>query len=213
MRLGTACTFLTVLVLAACAHSDPVPPPITLDPIAWLAPPPGGSLARCQPVHPTLVREVPMPAVPRAVAYLTDRSSMSLDQAQMKLLLPASDIDGLVVAETAAIDAEDEADRREAIAADPILTTPAYRQAAQSRRIEAAVRREEQPALEAYLVRGLKPREAAGGFSVCEADDTLQVIHVSNLGGGTSGLWFKPLVVLLPAPPGTVYVGTVAAKF
>lgn len=214
MRLGTACTLLTVLALAACAHPDPVPapPPITLDPVAWLAPAPGGSLAQCQPVHPTLVREVPVPAVPQAVTYLTDRSSMSLDQAQMKLLLPASDIDRLVLAETSAIDAEDEADRRETIAADPVLTTPAYRQAAQSGRIEAAVRREGQPTLRPYLVRGLKAREAAGGFSVCEAGDMLQVVHVSNLGGGTPELWFKPLVVLLPAPPGTVYVGTAAAR-
>jgi hypothetical protein len=52
--------------------------------------------------------------------------------------LPASDIDRLVVAETSAIDEEDEADRCEAIAADPVLTTPAYRQAAHSQRIEAA---------------------------------------------------------------------------
>ena len=90
---------------------------------------------------------------------------------------------------------------------------PAAAVAAQSGRIEAAVRREGQPTLRPYLVRGLKAREAAGGFSVCEAGDMLQVVHVSNLGGGTPELWFKPLVVLLPAPPGTVYVGTVAAKF
>lgn len=213
MRFGTACTLLTVLALAACAHADPpAPPPITIEPVAWLSPAPGGSLARCRPVPPSLVREIPEPAVPQAVTDLTDLSSMPLDQAQMKQLLPASDIDRLVVAETSAVDEEDEADRREAIAADPVLTTPAHRQAAQSQRIEAAVRREQQPALQPYLVRGLKAREAAGGFSVCAAGDTLQVVHVSNRGGGAPALWFKPLVVLLPAPPGTIYVGTAAAK-
>jgi hypothetical protein len=213
MRFGTACTLLTVLALAACAHSDPpAPPPITIEPTAWLLPAPGGTLAQCRPVPPSLVREVPEPAVPQAVNDLIDRSSMPLDQAQMKQLLPASDLDRLVVAETSAIDEEDEADRREAIAADPVLTTPANRQAAQSQRIEAAVRREQQPVLQTYLVRGLKAREAAGGFSVCAAGDTLQVTHVSNLGGDTPALWFKPLVVLLPAAPGTIYVGTAAAR-
>jgi hypothetical protein len=213
MRFGTACTLLTVLALAACAHSDPpAPPPITIEPIAWLSPAPGGSLARCRPVPASLVREVPEPAVPQAVADLVDQSSVPLDQIQMKKLLPASDIDRLVVAETSAIDEEDEADRREAIAADPVLTTPAYRQAAQSQRIEAAVRREQQPVLQPYLVRGLKAREAAGGFSVCAADGTLQITHVSNLGGGAPVLWFKPLVVLLPAAPNRIYVGTAAAR-
>jgi len=213
MRFGTVCTLPAVLALAACLHADPpAPVPITVDPVTWLAPAPGGSLAQCRPVHPSLVREVPAPAVPQAVTYLTDQSSMPLTFDQMKLLLPASDINRLVLAETSAIDAEDEADRREAIAADPVLTTPAYRQAAQSQRIEAAVRREGQPTLQPYLVRGLKAREAAGGYSVCEAGDALQVTHVSDLGDGAPALWFKPLVLLLPAPPSTVYVGTAAAK-
>lgn len=213
MRFGTACTLLSVLALTACfPHPDPVPAPITVDPVTWLAPAPGGSLAQCQPVHPSLVREIPPLAVPPAVDYLTAQSSMPLSPAQMKQLLPASDIDRLVVAETSAVDSEDEADRRAMIAADPVLTTPAYRQAARSQRVEAAVRRDGQPTLQPYLVRGLKAREAAGGFAICEAGDTLQVTHVSNLGGGTPELWFKPLVVLLPAPPATVYVGTAAAK-
>jgi hypothetical protein len=212
MRFGTACTLLTALALAACSNDNPVPAPILLDPVTWLAPPPGGSLAQCEPVHSSLVREIPPLAVPQAVTYLSDRSSMALSFDQMKQLLPSSDIDRLVVAETSAIDAEDEADRREAIAADPVLTTPAYRQAAHSQRIQSAVRREGQPTLQPYLVRGLKAREAAGGYSLCEAGDTLQVVHVSNLGGGTPELWFKPLVVLLPAPPQTVYVGTAAAR-
>jgi len=202
-----------VLALAACLHPDPpAPVPITVDPVTWLAPAPGGSLAQCRPLHPTLVREIPAPAVPQAVSDLTDRSSMPLTTDQMKQLLPASDIDRLVLAETAAIDAEDEADRREAIAADPVLTTPAYRQAAQSQRVAAAVRREGQPTLQPYLVRGLQAREAAGGYSVCQAGDAIQVTHISALGGGTPALWFKPLVLLLPAPPVTVYVGTAAAK-
>ncbi|MDB5359737.1 MAG: hypothetical protein JWO51_1034 [Rhodospirillales bacterium] len=212
MRRGIACSFLTVLGLAACVHPDPVVVPITIAPVAWLAPAPGGSLAQCQPVHAMLVREVPTLAVPQAVAYLTVQSSMPLDAAQMKQMLPASDIDRLVIAETSAIDAEDEADRREAIAADPVLSNPAYRQAAQNQRIEAAVRREAQPTLQPYLIRGLQAREAAGGYAVCRAADALQVTHVSNLGGGTPELWFKPLVVLLPAPPGTVYVGTAAVR-
>ena len=213
MRFGIACSLPTVLALAACLHADPpAPMPITVDPMTWLAPAPGGSLARCRPVHPTLVREVPAPAVPQAVTYLTDLTSMPLTYEQMKLLLPASDLNRLVLAETSAIDAEDEADRREAIAADPVLTTPAYRQAAQSQRIEAAVRREGQPTLQPYLVRGLMARDAAGGYSVCQAGDALQVTHVSALGDGTPPLWFKPLVVLLPAPPVTVYVGTATAK-
>ncbi len=210
MRFGTACTLPTVLALAACLHPDPPAVPITVDPVTWLAP--GGSLAQCRPVHPTLVREVPAPAVPQAVLDLTDQSSMLLTPDQMKLLLPASDIDRLVLAETAAIDAEDEADRREAIAADPVLTTPAYRQAAQSQRVEAAVRREGQPTLQPYLVRGLQAREAAGGYTVCQAGDAIQVTHISALGGGSPALSFKPLVLLLPAPPVTVYVGTATAK-
>jgi hypothetical protein len=213
MRRGIAGTFLTVLVLAGCiSKPDPVPAPIALDPMTWLAPAPGGPLRLCQPVQPSLVREIPALAVPQAVAYLTDQSSMPLDAAQMKQMLPASDIDRLVIAETSAIDAEDEADRREAIAADPVLSNPAYRQAAQSQRIEAAVRRDAQPTLQPYLIRGLQARDAAGGYAVCRAGDALQVTHVSNLGGGTPELWFKPLVVLLPVPPGPVYVGTAAAR-
>ena len=126
MRFGTACSFLTVLALAGCfSKPDPVPAPILVDPTTWLAPAPGGSLAQCQPVHPTMVREIPALAVPQAVDYLTVQSSVPLDDLQMKKLLPASDIDRLVVAEISAIDSEDEAGRREAIAADPVLTTPA----------------------------------------------------------------------------------------
>ncbi|HLZ65620.1 MAG TPA: hypothetical protein VKQ29_05280 [Aliidongia sp.] len=212
MRLGTACKFLTVLALAACTHHDPEPPPITLDPTTWLAPAPAGGLAQCRPIDRTLVREVPVLAVPQAVADLADRSALPLDTAQIKLLLPASDLDRLVAAETSAIDAEDEADRREAIAADPVLTTPAYRQMAQGQRLKAAALRERQPALQPYLVRGLQVRDAAGGFSVCEADGALRVTHVSKLGDNPPALWFKPLVVLLPAAPGNVYVGTAAAK-
>jgi len=233
MRFGTACSFLSVLALAGCfSKPDPVPAPITIDPLTWLDPAPGGSLAQCQPVHPSMVREVPPPAVPQAVDYLSAQSAVPLTDYQMKRLLPASDIDRLVVAETAAIDSEDEADRREAIAADPVLTTPAYRQAAHSQRIEAGIRREQQPTLQPYLVRGLKQASSAGGYAVCEAGDALQVTHVSTplpatvipapvppdpmippptVGEGAHGLEFKPLVVLLPAPPSVVYVGVTVA--
>ena len=212
MRFGIARTLLMVMALAACSHHDPVPPPITLDPTTWLAPAPGGSLAQCRPVDRSLVREIPAPALPQAVSDLADRSFLPLDAAQMQLLLPAASLDRRVVAETATIDAEDEADRREAIAADPVLTTPAYRQSAQAQRSEAAVLRDRQPTLQPYLVRGLEARDAAGGFTVCEAGDALQVTHVSKLGGDPSAVWFKPLIVLLPAPPASVYVGTTAAK-
>jgi hypothetical protein len=212
MRFGTARTLLIALALAGCTKPDPVPAPILVDPVTWLAPPPGGSLAQCRPVHRTLVREIPVLAVPQAVTYLTDQSSMPLSNDQMKRLLPASDIDRLVEAETSAIDAEDEADRREMIAADPVLSTPAYRQAAAAERNRGADLRSQQATLQPYLVRGLQAKDAAGGFTVCQAGDSLDVTHVSNLGGGTPDLWFKPLVVLLSAPPTTVYVDTTAAK-
>jgi len=233
MRFGTACSFLSVLALAGCfSKPDPVPAPITIDPLTWLAPAPGGSLAQCRPVHPTMVREIPALAVPQAVDYLTAQSSVPLDDLQMKKLLPTSDIDRLVVAETAAIDSEDEADRREAIAADPVLTTPAYRQAARSQRIEAGVRREQQPTLQPFLVRGLKQADSAGGYAVCEAGDAVQVTQISTplpasvlptatvpdpmtpvqtVGQGAHGLEFKPLVILLPVQPSAVYVGVTVA--
>jgi hypothetical protein len=212
MRPGTARTLVIALAVAGCTKPDPVPAPITADPMTWLAPPPGGSLAQCRPVHRTLVREIPALAVPQAVTYLTDQSSMPLSDAQMKQLLPASDIDRLVQAETSAIDAEDEADRRDAIAADPVLSTPAYRQAAAAERNRGADLRAQQATLQPYLVRGLQAKDAAGGFAVCEAGDSLDVSHISKLGGDRPDLWFKPLVVLLPAPPTTIYVETAAAK-
>ena len=233
MRFGTACSFLTVLALAGCfSKPDPVSAPIMIDPVTWLAPAPGGSLAQCRPVHPTMVREIPALAVPQAVDYLTVQSSVPLSDLQMKKLLPASDIDRLVVAETAAIDSEDEAERREAIAADPVLTTPANRQAARSQRIEAGVRRDGQSTLQPYLVRGLKQADTAGGYAVCAAGDALQITQVSNplpaiatpapvmpdpmvpvqtVGQGAHGLEFKPLVILLPSQPSAVYVGVTVA--
>jgi hypothetical protein len=206
MRLGIACTLLTALVLAACDHSDPVPAPITLDPATWLAPAPGGRVAECRAVHRALVREIPPIAVPQAVTWLTDRSSLPLDQTRIKQLLPDADLDRLVVAETSAIDGEDEANRRETIAADPVLTTPARRQAAQSHRIDAALLREQQPSLQPYLVRGLQVPEAAGGYAVCEAGDVVQVTHVSDLGANPPSLGFKPLILMLPNSPSIVYV-------
>jgi hypothetical protein len=213
MQFGIARTLLMVMALGACVHPDPVPtPPITLDPATWLAPAPGGSLAQCRPVDRSLVREVPAPGLSQAVSDLADRSALPLDAAQIKQLLPAASLDRLVVAETSAIDAEDEADRREAIAADPVLTTPANRQTAQAQRSEAAVMRDRQPTLQPYLVRGLEARDAAGGFTVCKAGDAIQVTHVSKLGGDPSAVWFKPLIVLLPAPPTSVYVETAATK-
>jgi hypothetical protein len=212
MRFGIACTLLTVLALAACNHPDPVPDKITLDPATWLAPAPDGRVAECQTVHRTLVREIPPIAVPQAVTWLTDRSSMPLSQSQIKKLLPDSDLNRLVEAETSAIDAEDEANRREWIAADPVLTTPAERQAALSHRVEASRLRENQPNLQPYLVRGLQVPEAAGGYAVCEAGDVLQVTHVSDQGANPPSLWFKPLILMLPYPPGVVYVDTANPK-
>jgi len=211
MRLGTARTLLAAAALAGCTHHDPEPPPITIDPVSWLAAPPGGSLAQCRPVQPTLVREIPPRALPYAVNMLADQSSLTLSDLQMKRLLPASDLDRLVEAETSAIDAEDEADRRQAIAEDPVLSTPAYRQAAAAQRLRGGELRSQQATLQPYLVRGVKARDAAGGFALCQAGGSLEVTHISNL-DTASDLWFKPLIVLLPAPPTSVYVETAPAK-
>jgi outer membrane protein OmpA-like peptidoglycan-associated protein len=96
-----------------------------------------------------------------------------------------------------------EADRRQTLADDPALTTPALKAAARTERRLAADTWFAKSALQPYLVRTVMAEDRAGSFRACWAGT---VLHVNFVSAGISALPFaeRPMVILLSEPPSRV---------
>ncbi|MEA2755849.1 MAG: OmpA-OmpF porin, family [Aliidongia sp.] len=96
-----------------------------------------------------------------------------------------------------------EADRRQTLADDPALATPALKAAARTERRLAADTWFAKGALQPYLVRTVMAEDRAGSFRACWAG---AVLHVNFVSAGISALHFaeRPMVILLSEPPSRV---------
>jgi outer membrane protein OmpA-like peptidoglycan-associated protein len=96
-----------------------------------------------------------------------------------------------------------EADRRQSLAEDPALTTPALTAAARTERGLAADTWLAKGTLQPYVVRTVMAEDRAGSFRACLAGT---VLHVNFVTAGHSALPFaeQPMVILLGEPPSRV---------
>ncbi len=187
----------------------PVPAYVGVDPVPWWGADPrvGTEGDQCTPVETQRIYDIDQTKLADAAQLLDKTPIVPLAPESLPFWVP-NGISTNYLSALSAVTAENEADRLDILAQDPVLGAIAkVKTEARQQRALAANLRLHNRHLKPYLVRAVWAYGLTGGFKLCNADRTLRISYVSA-GGDSAAIWFRPLVILLEDAPAQVFTDT-----